>query len=75
VLVKAPASTPVTGVLDADAHVAEVPLQPAERPEFALTNSQCHGLGVHDLFDGGWMFAFKSRRNLPSVDELAAENI
>jgi hypothetical protein len=26
--------------LDADAHVVEVALQPAECPEFALTNSQ-----------------------------------
>src|SRR2546427_74562 len=35
-----PTSTPVVRVLNAEAHVLEVALQPAERPEFALTNSQ-----------------------------------
>lgn len=73
---KAPASTPEIGVLDADAHVAEVPLQPAERPEFALTNSQCPWICVHDLFltvDGR---SHASRGEIcRSVDELAAENI
>ena len=33
-------STPVIRVLDADAHVVEIALQPAERPEFALTYTQ-----------------------------------
>jgi len=33
-------SAPVIRGLDADAHVVEVALQPAERPEFALAYTQ-----------------------------------
>jgi hypothetical protein len=35
-----PASAPVIRVLNAEAHVFEVALQPTERPKFALANSQ-----------------------------------
>ena len=48
-----PASTPVIRVLDADARVAEVPLEPAKRPQFALTNSQCAWTWRPRSFDGG----------------------